>query len=148
MYGFGPQLATGLIKMGAPYKYGVMADRDWSDAAKKVDSLVMDIYTMIGAHPGDVDRLLAMIDALEQDYKQLKLSPELKKAMKKDLEQMLALKKDLEKTKGLIKEYENKYMEASKKAQAKQGNTETKKEKKYNNRKDINKEWEKNKIDV
>ena len=39
-------------------------------------------------------------------------------------------------------------MEKSAKDNIKKGNTETKKEKMYNDRKQINKDWEKNKIDI
>ena len=39
-------------------------------------------------------------------------------------------------------------MKASAKKQMQKGNTETKKEKLYNDRKQVNKDWEKNKIDI
>lgn len=148
MYGFGPQLATGLIKMGAPYKYGVAAEVEANDVQKKCDDLIMQIYAMIDAHPGNVDRVIAMLEALEQDYKTMKASPEIKEAMMEDIKELKNLVADLKKTQKIMKEYNNKYMQNTAKSQANKGNTETKKEKKFNNRTKINKEWEKNKIDI
>lgn len=148
MYGFGPQLATGLIKMGAPYKYGVTAEVEANNVQKKCDDLIMQIYAMIDAHPGNVDRVIAMLEALEEDYKTMKASPEIKEAMMEDIKELKNLVADLKKTQQIMKEYNNKYMQATAKDQANKGNTETKKEKKFNDRTKINKEWEKNKVDI
>lgn len=148
MYGFGPQLATGLIKMGAPYKYGVAAEVEANNVQKKCDDLIMQIYAMIDAHPGNVDRVIAMLEALEQDYKTMKTEPEIKEAMMEDIKELRNLVDDLKKTQKIMKEYNNKYMQDTAKSQANKGNTETKKEKKFNDRNKINKEWEKNKIDI
>lgn len=146
MYGFGPQLATGLIKMGNPYKYGVLADQEVTDIQKKADDLIMQIYAIIDVHPGHVDRVFAMVDALEQDYKQLKVDPKTKAAMKADLDALKAIVEDLKKTQKLMQAYDNKYMKETAKRDAKRGNTESKKEKSFNDREKINKEWEKYKI--
>jgi hypothetical protein len=148
MYGFGTQLATGLIKMGSPYKYGVLADNKVTDLQKKIDSAVMDLYAAIDAHPGNCDRVLAMIDALEQDYKTLKVDSRIKEQMRKDIDALKNIADDLKKSQKLLNDYNNKYMKASAKKQMQKGNTETKKEKLYNDRKQVNKDWEKNKIDI
>ena len=67
--------------------------------------------------------------------------------MKKDIDALKAIANDLKKSQKILKDYNNKYISASAK-KAIQKNTETKKEKEYNNRKQINKTWEKNKIDI
>lgn len=146
MYGFGPQLATGLIKMGNPYKYGVLSTVEATDLQKRADDLVMQIYAIIDEHPSNVDRVLAMVDALEQDYKSLKAEPAVKAAMKEDLDALKAIANDLKKTQKLLKDYNNKYMQATAKKNANKGNSETKREKEFNDRDKINKEWEKYKI--
>lgn len=149
MYGFGPQLATGLIKMGAPYKYGVLSTLEADDIQKKTDDVIMQIYALIDAHPGHVDRAIAILEALEQDYKSMKKTdPAIKAAMMEDINEMKNLINDLKKTQKLLNEYNNKYMKKTTKEQVKKGNTETKKEKAYNDRDKINKNWEKNKIDI
>lgn len=148
MYGFSAQLATALIKMGSPYKYGALSESKVTDLQKKIDSAVMDLYAAVDAHPGNCDRVLAMIDALEQDYKSLKVDPKIKEQMKKDIDALKAIANDLRKSQKLLKDYNNKYMNASAKKQMEKGNTETKKEKTYNDRKQVNKTWEKNKIDI
>lgn len=147
MYGFGAQIASGLIKMGNPYRYGAMAEHSVTDLQKKIDSTVLDIYAAADAHPGNCDRVLAMIDGLEEDYKTLKVDPKIKKEMKKDIDALKDIANDLKKSQKILKDYNNKYINASAK-KAIQKNTETKKEKEYNNRKQINKDWEKNKIDI
>lgn len=149
MYGFGPQLATGLIKMGAPYKYGILSKLEADDTQKKIDDTIMQIYALIDAHPGNVDRVIAMLEALEQDYKSMKnVDPAIKAAMKEDIDELKNLINDLKKTQKIMKEYNNKYMKNTAKKQVEKGNTETKKEKTYNNRGQINKDWEKNKINI
>lgn len=149
MYGLGPQLATGLIKMGSPYKYGILSKLEADETQKKIDDTIMEIYGLIDVHPGHVDRAIAMLEALEQDYKAMKnIDPAMKAAMKEDIDELKNLINDLKKTQKIMKDYNNKYMQASAKKHANQGNTETKKEKKYNNRDQINKDWEKNKVDI
>lgn len=148
MYGFGPQLATGLIKMGNPYKYGVLSSVEATDIQKRADDLVMQINAIIDVHPSNVDRVLAMIDALEQDYKSLKVEPSIKAAMKEDLDALKDIGNDLKKTQKLLKDYNNKYMQDTAKKNINKGNSETKKEKEFNDREKINKEWEKYKIEL
>lgn len=148
MYGFGPQLATGLIKMSSPYRYGVLSTVESTDIQKKADDLIMQIYDVIDVHPGNVDRVIAMYDALVQDYKSLKVDPKIKAAMKQDIDELQKIINDLKKTQKLLKDYDNKYMKETAKYQVKRGNTETKKEKSFNDRKQINKDWEVNKIQV
>ena len=148
MYGLGAALATGLLKMGNPYAYGVLSKSEQSDLQKKIDDCIIEIYATTDAHPGNCDRILAMIDSLEEDYKTLKVDKKVKDQIKRDITALKKIASDLKKTQGIIKEYNNKYMEQSAKQNIKKGNTETKKEKKYNNRGQINKTWEKNKIDI
>lgn len=142
MYGLGPQLATGLIKMGAPYKYGRLAGSEVSDIQKKADDVIMQIYNIIDVHPGNVDRIFAMIDALEMDYKELKVDQKTKAAMMRDIKALKALVEDLKKNQKLLEEYNNKYMKDTTKKLIKKGNSETQREKEINNRKQINDDWE------
>lgn len=148
MYGFGQYLATGLLKMANPYRTGLVDKDSVTDLQKKIDACALSIITLIDAHPSDYDRLLAMIESLEYDYKNLKVDKKIKEQMKKDIDELQKIKDDIEKTKGLIKEYNNKYIEKYASDSIKKGNTETKKEKQYNNRDQINKDWDKKKINI
>ena len=146
-YGLSLPLASGLLKIGNTYKYGALADMKITDLQKKIDDVISEATDAMGVHPGNCDRLLAMIDALEQDYKTLKVDEKIKAQMKQDIDALKKLAKDLKKTEGVIKQYHNKYMEQSAKKDIKK-NTETKKEKAYNNRTEFNRKWQKNKIDI
>lgn len=146
-YGLGPALASGLLKISRPYNYGIYSEMKVTDIQKKIDDCMHETIDAISSHPGNCDRLLAMIDALEQDYKTLKVDEKIKVQMKQDIDALKKLAKDLKKTEGIIKQYHNKYMEQSAKKDIKK-NTETKKEKAYNNRADFNRKWQKNKIDI
>lgn len=148
MYGLGVALASGLLKMGSPYKFGNLSKSDPTDLQKKIDDCVIELYATTDAHPGNCDRLLAMIDALEEDYKTLEIDKRIKDQMWQDIKALKKMALDIKKQEGIIKEYNNKYMEKSASDNIKKGNTETKKEKKYNDRKQVNKDWEKNKIDI
>ena len=148
MYGMSVYLSSGLLKMDNPYAYGAMAQQKHTDIQKKIDDAAIEASMAIAEHPSSCDRLLAMIEGLEKDYKSLKLDPRIKIELKKDIDGLKKLADDLKKSEGIIKEYNNKYMEKSAKNSIKKGSTETKKEKAYNNRDQINKDWEKNKIDI
>lgn len=148
MYGMGVYLSSALLKMGRPYSYGGLSKSDPTNIQKKIDDAAIELVMAIADHPGNCDRLLAMIDGLEKDYKSLKIDSKIKAELKKDIDGLKKITNDLKKSEGIIKEYNNKYMEKSAKDNIKKGNTETKKEKIYNDRKQINKDWEKNKIDI
>lgn len=147
MYGMSTYLSTGLLKMGRPYAYGSISNQNPTDIQKKIDDTVMEAVMAIADHPSNCDRLLAMIEGLEKDYKSLKLDPKIKSELKKDIDGLKKIANEIKKSEGIIKEYNNKYMEKSAKNNIK-NNTETKKEKAYNNRDQINKNWEKNKINI
>lgn len=148
MYGFGQYMASGLLKMANPYRTGPIDKDSVTDLQKKIDACALSIITLIDGYPSDYDRLLAMIDGLDYDYKNLKVDKKIKDQMKKDIDALQKIKDDIKKTKGLIKDYDNKYIEKYAADSINKGNTETKKEKEYNNRSQINKDWEKRKINI
>lgn len=148
MYGFGPYTITALLKMGNPYRTGPIDKDSVTELQKKIDACALSIITLIDDHPNDYDRLLSMIEGLEYDYKNLKVDKKIKDQMKKDIDALQKIKDDIKKTKGLIKEYDNKYIEKYAADSINKGNSETKKEKQYNDRHQINKDWEKKKINI
>lgn len=146
MYGLGPQLASGLIKMSNPYTYGIYDKDKTNELQKKIDDVVSEFSHLVDVHPSNCDRLLAMIESLEYDYKNLKVDKKIKDQMKKDINALKSLADEIKKCKGLLEDYDNKYMSKSASEAIKKGSTETKKERRYNDRKQVDKDWEKEKI--
>ena len=89
-----------------------------------------------------------MIEGLEYDYKNLKVDKKIKDQMKKDIDALKALADEIKKCKGLLEDYDNKYMSKAASEAIKKGSTETKKEKQYNDRKQVNDDWIKKRIDI
>ena len=148
MYGLGPQVATGLIKIGNPYAFGLYKEDKTNELQKKIDAAMDEFSHMVDVHPSNYDRLLSMIEGLEYDYKNLKVDKKIKDQMKKDIDALKTLADEIKKCKGLLEDYDNKYMSKAASEAIKKGSTETKKEKQYNDRKQVNDDWIKKRIDI
>lgn len=148
MYGLGPQIATALFKIGDPYKYTKKDPDDISDIQKKIDDCRWEVITMADAHPGNCDRLLALLESLQFDYKHLNVDKKVKDQMKKDIDALSRICNDIKKSSGIVNQYKNKYMTKSAAENIKKGNSETDSEKFFNDKNQINKDWEKRKINI
>lgn len=148
MYGLGPEIASALFKIGNPYKYVDKDPDDISDIQKQIDDCRLEIIGMADVHPGNCDRLMAMLESLQYDYKNLKVDKKIKDQMKRDIDALTKICNDIKKSSGPIKEYQNKYMSKSAAENIKKGNTETDSEKYFNDKEQINKDWMKNRIDI
>ena len=146
MYGLGASLAIALIKLGNPLHYDSAFKEKFNDIDRQAIAIFDSISELKLEHPSDCDRLLAMIEGLEYDYKNLKVDKKIKDQMKKDIDALKSLADEIKKCKGLIEDYDNKYMSKSASEAIKKGSTETKKERRYNDRKQVDKDWEKEKI--
>ena len=139
MYGMSIYLASALIKLGNPYHYDKEYDSKFNDIDKQVIAIYNSISELQLDHPSDCDRLLAMIDGLEEDYKTLKVDPRIKTELKKDVKSLKKLKNDIKHDSGIIQEFEkhtkNQYQKSIMK------NTETDTEKLFNNREQINNDY-------
>ena len=138
MYGLGAALASALIKLGNPYHNG-KNDKKFTDIDKQCIALFNTIAELQYEHPGDCDRVLAMIDALEQDYKTLKLNSKIKNQMKQDILAIKSIKHDITYSINIMKEFE-KYTQQEYRINI-QNNTETPIEKIYNDRNQINQDY-------
>lgn len=148
MYGLGVPLANALFKISNPYKYIDENPDELSDIQKKIDDCRLEIIGMVDVHPGNCDRLMAMLEALQYDYKTLKVDKKIKDQMKRDIDALTKICNDIKKSSGPIKEYQNKYMSKSAAENIKKGNTETDSEKYFNDKEQIDNDWMKNKINI
>ena len=102
VYGYGPELGTGLQKMG-DYKY---KDEEFIDKipvfGKKIndfwDKLYLDINEF-DCHPHNVQRINECIKTLEDELKQADMDPKLKSSIEKQIKEM---KKNVENIKNMI----------------------------------------------
>lgn len=102
VYGYGPELGTGLQKMG-DYKY---KDEEFIDKipvfGKKIndfwDKLYLDINEF-DCHPHDVQRINEAIKTLEDELKQSDMDPKLKSTIEKQIKEM---KQNVENVKKMI----------------------------------------------
>lgn len=137
MYGFGPYLSTGLIKMESPDNQGLFMKVTHNIPVlgtflKKQDAVSTELNGLLGAHPSSPDRILAILDNMENDLsKDKSLSPKIKKELKANIERQRDIIKDLKKDQPEVYKNENEYIMLLTKAGLDSGNSEDFMEKKY-----------------
>src|SRR5699024_3164087 len=103
MYGFGPYLSTGLIKMESPDNQGLFMKVSHNipilgTFLKKQDAMSTELNGLLGAHPSSPDRILAILNNMENDLaKDESLSPKIKRELKANIEKQKYIIKDLKK---------------------------------------------------
>lgn len=153
IYGFGPYLATGLIKMDNSENnpkqiYQMQLDSDFKKIFDKTEALSREIYDVFGDHPGTVDRIYSIMESLEYEIKNNKnLAPKIKDELKSNLNQLKSIINDIKKSTGEIENNKNEYLKALMAKNAKAGNSEDKAEKQFFDRAKIDKDFESRKID-
>ena len=137
MYGFGPYLSTGLIKMENPDNQGAFMRITHKipllgTFLKKQDALSTELNGLLGAHPSSPDRILAILDSMEDDLKKDKSMPDkIKKELKTNITKQKVIINDLKKDQPTIAKNRNEYIEMLNKVGLEAGNSEDFMEKKY-----------------
>jgi Zn-dependent protease with chaperone function len=143
MYGFGSALATGLLKMENMDNHNKDMKDIYNgmheDALNKIYAINMELDGAMNAHPGSVDRILAMLDGIKKDYSSDKhMSDELKKECKAQVDELQKVIEGIKKNEGVVKKNKNKYMKILYKMQIENGNSESDLEKSYTDRIKLN----------
>lgn len=152
MYGFGPHLATGLVKISDPNNQGrfqkvVYAMPVIKDIFGVTESIAYKLDAATGAHPGVSDRILSMVEGLEYDLaKDKSIPPKVKVELKANI---TTLKKEITKMKnneGEIAKFGNEYTKALIILGLEEGSSEDFVEKKYTDRAELKKFYDERKV--
>lgn len=137
MYGFGSYISTALIKMEDPDNQGLFMKVTHKvpllgNMLKKQDSISMQLNGLLGAHPSTPDRILAILDSMENDLNKDKtLAPKIKKELKYNIEKQKEIVQDMKKDEPKIAKNRNEYIEMLNATGIKNGNTEDFMEKRF-----------------
>ena len=152
MYGFGPYLSTALIKMENPDNQGAFMNISHripfiGIIMKKSDELSMELNGLIGAHPSSPDRMLYILESMKKDLANDKNMPEkVKKELRENIKKMGDLINDIKKQQGPLENYGNEYHAAMIALGIEKGSTEDFMEKKYTDRKKLEKFYKERKV--
>lgn len=152
MYGFGPYLSTALIKMENPDNQGsFMAITHSIPVLKtifnKSDALIIELNGAIGAHPSSPDRIISILNGMETDLKNDKTMPDkVKKELRSNIVEIKKVIQNLKNNEGDISKNKNEYLQALTVLGIKQGSTEDFQEKKFTDRKALEKFYKERKV--
>ena len=152
MYGFGPQLSTGLIKMENPDNQGSFMKFMNSipllgKLNKYTDAMRVEDNGLMNAHPSTPDRILSILGAMESDIKKDKDIPDkVKKELNANIKKQKELIKDIKEENGKIQPNRNEYLQALTILGLNNGNSEDFLEKRYTNRDKLKKFYDDRKI--
>lgn len=151
MYGFGNYISTALVKMSDPYNQGAFMKISHSipvlkNIFNKSDALAYEINGLLGAHPSNADRMISILNAMENDLNKDKNIPDkAKKELKMNIKQQKKLIQDIKNQTSKIKN-KNDYLEALTILGLTNGSTEDFMEKKYTDRDELRKFYNSRKI--
>ena len=144
VYGFGSDLATGLIKLDnidyskSVYKY-LYKCPGLGKLVEVSNGVGYDYIYTFGAHPHSADRILKLIENCEYEIKNDKhLKDKDKKVLKQELQKMKDLAKDCEKMQGELAKNPDVYKQALVQAGFKDGSSEDEDERGYTDMRRIN----------
>lgn len=152
MYGFGTYLSTGLIKMENPDNQGIFMNITHKipllgTFLKKQDSISIELNGLLGAHPSSPDRILSILDSMENDLSKDKtLSAKIKKELKYNIDKQKAIIKDLKKDQPTVAKNKNEYIQMLTKTGLEIGSSEDFMEKKYTDPEQLRKFYKDRKI--
>ena len=152
MYGFGPQLSTGLIKMENPDNQGAFMKVMNSipiigKLNRYTDAMVIEYQGLMGAHPSTPDRILSVLNAMETDVKKDKSIPDkVKKELNANIKKQKDIIKDIKDETGKIQPNRNEYLQALTVLGLNNGNTEDFVEKRYTDRAKLKKFYDDRKV--
>ena len=137
MYGFGPYLSTALIKMQNPDNQGLFmkVTHDMpllGNYLRKQDALATELNGLVAAHPGTPDRMLSILDSMQNDLTKDKTMPEkIKKELRANIAKQKEVIEDCKREQPKIYKNRNEYMEMLVRVGLDTGNTEDFVEKRY-----------------
>ena len=152
MYGFGPYLSTGLIKIENPDNQGTFMKVTHNAPIlgkflNKQDAMSVEINGLLGVHPSSPDRILAILDNMEDDLKKDKsLSPKIKKELKLNIAKQKNIINDLKKDQPTITKNKNEYIALLTKAGLNIGNSEDFMEKRFTDPEQLRKFYKDRKV--
>lgn len=152
MYGFGPYISTALVKMEDPDNQGTFMKVIHrapllGGMLKKQDAISVELSGLIGAHPSTPDRILAILNSMENDLtKDKTLSPKIKKELKANIEKQKDLIKDIKQDEPKIAKNRNEYIEMLTATGIKAGNSEDFMEKRFTDPEQLRKFYKDRKI--
>ena len=152
MYGFGPQLASALVKMSDPDNQGFftkMLNRMpiFGEITKRTIEVATELNNAMGAHPGNGDRILYLIESMESDLKKDKtLSPKIKKELAANIAKTKEVCKKIKSNQDNELTNSNEYVQAITIMQLDSGSSEDFLEKRYTNRDKLNKFYRDRKV--
>lgn len=148
IYGYGNELATGLMKLNVE-SYGmytfdfVMKNKtlkNWFDRQNDLSSQCSEKFDV---HPASVDRILSIKKAMEDDLKASKdLDPRIKKELQQNLDDMNDIVENLKKSKSIMEKDPNTYRRTRAHLQAQKGFKLSKFEKKALDTDTLNKDFD------
>ena len=151
MYGFGPYLSSGLIKIENPDNQGLFMKITHSIPGLKTildasDALAMEVNGLVGAHPSSANRIISLLNGMESDLANDKSMPDkVKKELKANIKQMRAVVNDIKSDTGKIKN-KNEYMQALTVVGLNKSNPEDFLEKKFTDRKALKRFYDERKV--
>ena len=114
---------------------------------KKQDAISVELSGLIGAHPSTPDRILAILNSMENDLaKDKTLSPKIKKELKANIEKQKDLIKDIKQDEPKIAKNRNEYIEMLTATGIKVGNSEDFMEKRFTDPEQLRKFYKDRKI--
>lgn len=143
MYGFGPALSTGLVKI-ENYKNQGLYMKAMNDLpligklTKKTDAIAMELNGLIGVHPASSDRILSILEAMKKDIDIDKKMPEkIKVELRANIKEQERIIKEIKNEQNEALKNKNQFLQAITVLGLKDGSTEDFLEKKYTDRKKL-----------
>lgn len=137
MYGFGNYISTGLIKLQDSENQGTFMRVTHNipvlgKMLKKQDALAYELNGLVAAHRGTADRMLAILDNMQDDLAKDKTIPnKIKKELKMNITKQKEIIEDCKADEQKIYKHKNEYMKMVIKMGLKAGNSEDFVEKGY-----------------
>lgn len=152
MYGFGPAISTALVKMESPDNQGAFMKVTHSIPViktifQKQDAMATELVALMGAHPSTSDRILSILDSMENDVtKDKSLSPKIKKELKANIKKQKELIDDIKRDEPTIAKNKNEYLMILNRLGLESGNSEDFLEKKYTDPDQLRKFYKERKV--
>lgn len=96
-YGYGPELATALKKIGQISNYGSSETKLFVPGIDFCNTLIMLLYSSVDPHPKNVTRVHDMLASLKDEVKNNKLDSGQRKALERDIKELENLIKNYDK---------------------------------------------------
>lgn len=140
MYGFGPALSTGLIKIENSDNQGLYMKAMNSiplinKLTKKTTAISFELDGLIGVHPSSSDRILSVLESMKKDIQLDKKMPEkIKAELRSNIKEQECIIQEIKSGQNESLKNKNEYLQALTILGLNNGSTEDKLERKYTDR--------------